>query len=202
MSENKKSQITESDKLAWHDKTSHVLFWTVVVISLAIDLMSKAWAFSLVTLGSRITIIDGWLDFHSIYNRGAVFGLGKGGRWIFIIASVFAIIFIVQLFARTKANQRVLQVLLAFVLAGAIGNMYDRIVFHKVRDFIEITLTIKGVPIWPYVFNFADIILVVGVACLMLGWITGKFDMGCSRCPVATPLVITEEKNISNQRQG
>ncbi len=180
MSENKKEQITGSDKLAWNDVTSQIVFWVFFSVFLAIDLISKSWVFSVMKVGERITVLEGWLDFHAIYNRGAVFGLGQGRRVIFIVASVLAIIFIIQLFAKTKSNQRFLQILLALVLAGAVGNMYDRIMYHKVRDFIEITFTIGEVPVWPYVFNFADIILVIGVGLLMLGWITGKFEMGCS----------------------
>ncbi len=170
-------------------------------MTLAIDLASKAWAFSVMKLGEAITVIPGWLEFRTMYNRGAVFGFGKGGRWVFILASVLAVIFVLQLFARTKPHQRFVHIFLAFVLAGAAGNTYDRIVYHKVRDFIEITLTIKGLAVWPYVFNFADVILVVGVGLLMIGWITGRFETACS-CPVAKPLVITDtEEQQSSQNQ-
>ncbi len=209
MSESKKNQIEESDKQAWRDINAHIVFWSVFAIALAIDLISKAWVFSVLKVGERVSVIKGWFELHAIYNKGAVFGLGQGKQLIFILASVLAIIFIVQLFARTKSNQRALQILLALVLAGAVGNLYDRLMYHKVRDFMEITLTIKNVPIWPYVFNFADVILVVGVVLLMLGWITGKLDMGCecansiscdsdSTIPIAKPLIIKDSNSKNN----
>jgi len=73
------------------------------------------------------------------------------------------------------------------VLGGALGNLYDRILYGKVRDFIFLTLNISGKDIWPWIFNIADVALVVGVFGLLLGWQRRWFEIGGS-LPVARPL--------------
>ena len=81
--------------------------------------------------------IPGWLHFHCTANEGAVFGIGQGNRWLFVIVSVLAIAFLTYLFA-TSGRQRFYQVVLGMLLAGVLGNMYDRIFHGFVRDMIWI----------------------------------------------------------------
>ena len=104
--------------------------------------------------------IPGWLHFEGMANQGAVFGLGQGRRLLFIAISIAAIFFIFYLFS-VSGRQRFYQLILGMLLAGVIGNLYDRIVFHYVRDMIH------GLPRWsklfPYIFNVADSLLCVGV---------------------------------------
>jgi signal peptidase II len=122
---------------------------------------------------ASIVVIPNVLEFNTVYNRGAVFGMGKGLRWVFIGATCFAMIFLLRLFGKSLDNQWVLHSLLGLSLGGAIGNLYDRATIGVVRDFIHITATIGDVPVWPAIFNVADMALVVGIGGLMLGWTFG-----------------------------
>ena len=73
---------------------------------------------------------------------------------------------IFYVFASSRAAQRWLHIWCGLVMAGALGNLYDRIFFGYVRDMIHFTgsIEIGGRSIgWPYVFNVADVYLVVGV---------------------------------------
>ena len=65
------------------------------------------------------------LNFHLSLNDGFVSFTGQ--VWLFVAASVFALAFVMVLFLRSHRSQWVTQVALALVLAGAIGNLYDRI---------------------------------------------------------------------------
>jgi signal peptidase II len=66
---------------------------------------------------------------------------------------------------RSKARQHVLHIALGLIVAGAIGNLYDRVALHGVRDFMRFTVS------WyPFVFNVADALLCIGVPLLMLCW--------------------------------
>ena len=197
MSEKTKNQTTTADR-AWNSPTAQIFFWTVFSGSLIFDLVTKWLAFFTIKPNTVVEAIPGWLIFRITFNEGAVFGLGKGGRWIFIVASILAVGFIIRLFAQSKPKQWILHLLLAMVLGGAIGNLYDRIVYQKVRDFLEIALTVKGVFIWPYIFNVADVILVVGIIGLTLGWITGKFDI-TAPCPMARPICSDDSKPSNEQ---
>ena len=105
-------------------------------------------------------LIPGWLHFDVTANPGAVFGIGPGQRTLFITVSVAAIVFIFYLFA-TSDRQRVYQVILGMLLAGVLGNLYDRLVFGYVRDMIHALPQWPGV--FPWIFNVADSLLCVGV---------------------------------------
>lgn len=107
-------------------------------------------------------------------NKGALFGLGNEGaplhvspdganRFFAIVSIAAALAIVVWSFARRTAGDRLLCIALGLILAGTIGNLYDRIVFHGVRDFLYYYYLIN----WP-VFNLADCCLVVG-AFLLLG---------------------------------
>jgi signal peptidase II len=164
-------------------------FFLVCLIGLALDLWSKAYAFahlalpdSASALPRTVQFIPHWIHFTLTKNHGAVFGLGQGQKPLFLAVSVIAIIFLSYLFATSK-RQRLYQFILGMLLAGVLGNMYDRIVFGYVRDMIhalpgwnwpgawEIPLIHypgAGREVFPYIFNVADILLCVGVGLMIL----------------------------------
>jgi signal peptidase II len=119
-------------------------------------------------------------------NEGAIFGIGQGQRWLFAVVSIAAVFIIWRVFARSGAGQRAFHLALAAVLAGAVGNLYDRLRFGAVRDMIhlfpEVYLpfgwTWPGTDqrgLYPWIFNFADMWLVGGVALLLiLTWRSGS----------------------------
>jgi signal peptidase II len=83
---------------------------------------------------------------------------------LFIAVSALAIAFIVWLFLNSD-RQWLYQIILGMLLAGVVGNLYDRVVFGYVRDMIYVF------PRWgafPYVFNVADSLLCTGVAIMIL----------------------------------
>ena len=116
-------------------------------------------------------LIPGWLHFQVTVNEGAVFGLGQGQRWLFLVISIAAIAFLTYLFA-SSGRQRFYQFVLGLLLAGVLGNLYDRFRFGYVRDMIY------GLPGWqwpgthrevfPWIFNVADVLLCVGVGLIFI----------------------------------
>jgi signal peptidase II len=130
------------------------------VIGIAIDLWTKRLAQHDLQDRAPIRFIDGWLHFEYTQNHGAVFGIGQGQRMLFIAVSIAALAFLTYLFA-TSGRQRIYQFVLGLLLAGVIGNLYDRIAFSYVRDMIH------ALPRWPnlfpWIFNVADSLLCTGV---------------------------------------
>lgn len=116
-----------------------------------------------------IHLIPGWLHFDVTANQGAVFGIGQGQRTLFVAVSVAAILFIGYLFV-TSDRQRVYQIILGMLLAGVLGNLYDRLRFGYVRDMIHALPEkyIFGRPAFPWIFNVADSLLCVGVALMIV----------------------------------
>lgn len=106
--------------------SSHLRLWLIAVFGLGIDLWSKAWAFETLNRGEHKDIIPGVLRMELSLNAGALFGMGTGLAWLFIVASVAALGFVLYLFAGSTKSQRGVHVALALILAGALGNLYDR----------------------------------------------------------------------------
>jgi signal peptidase II len=159
-------------------------FFLTAAIGLGLDLWTKKVAFdhlliSITTTADGIVIprshthefIPGWLHFHVTANQGAVFGKAQGFRWLFIVASIAAIGFLAYLFA-SSGRLRWYQLILGMLLAGVLGNLYDRIVFGYVRDMIYIlpNRTWPGTEreLFPWIFNIADSYLCVGVFLMIL----------------------------------
>ncbi len=112
--------------VALRDFPSHLRFWLPAVAVLWLDLWSKAWAFSTLPSDRARSWIDGFVEFRRSLNDGAVFGSFTGYVGVFIVASLFALGFVFYLFARSRSWHRALHVALAMILAGALGNLYDR----------------------------------------------------------------------------
>jgi len=95
-----------------------------------------------------------------------------------VVTTIVAAIVVVLFFARSRADERWLHLALAFIMAGAMGNMYDRIVHTVVRDMLWL---FPGVPLpfgwtwpggsdqlYPWIFNLADVYLLTGIGVLLV----------------------------------
>ncbi|MBU0638919.1 MAG: signal peptidase II [Planctomycetes bacterium] len=96
------------------------------MIGLALDLWSKDWAFTTLRQGGRRVLIPHVLEFQTMLNPGALFGFGAGQTMLFLGASLLALVLVLWMFAHCSPRRRVLHIALGGILAGALGNMYDR----------------------------------------------------------------------------
>jgi lipoprotein signal peptidase len=140
-------------------------FYGLCLMGLMIDLLSKYTAQYYLEGQYDVAFIPGYIHFKWVLNPGAVFGIGAGMRWLFVVVSVFAFLFLTYLFA-SSGRQRGYQLILGLLMAGVLGNLYDRVFYGHVRDMIW------AFPKWPdffpYIFNVADIFLCTGVALMLL----------------------------------
>jgi signal peptidase II len=146
-------------------------FVLTVFFGLGLDQLTKILAFKeLADWPTGYPFISGWLDFMAVENRGAVFGIGQGQRLLFIVVSIAAIAFIGYLFHCSEKKQWLYQIVLGMLLAGVLGNLYDRAVFGYVRDMIYVFphRQVFGREPFPWVFNVADSLLCVGVGFMMI----------------------------------
>ncbi len=147
---------------------SWIRFLGVAGVGASLDLWTKYLAFK--DLGYHphqppMAIIPHVLWLKTTLNGGAVFGIGQGLSLMFVAISLIAIAFVVYVFFSSHRRHWVVHIALGLILAGAIGNMYDRIFNHgMVRDFILLAH-------WPWIFNIADSMLCVGVPLLVLCWL-------------------------------
>lgn len=190
-----------SGRGAWRSPRAWCALILVLAGTLLIDVASKYWAFEHVAgrpvvldrdelignptsdptrnLPGRTILPWGLLNFKLVVNRGAVFGLAPNQRWFFIGFTAIALIVGLGAFAWiTGPRQWLAHIGIALVLAGGIGNLYDRIVYGVVRDFLHmlpgwnlpfgIAWPGGSTEIFPWVFNIADVSLLVGMGLLLL----------------------------------
>lgn len=174
------------------------LFWLLAAVGLAVDQGSKYLVFAALYndgMGGRVTLVPNLFSLSVAYtpyeetgdgllarlrtisgrhlpvvNKGALFGLGQGNNFLFAVISLAAAVAIVWWSTLgSAAADPWLSSALGLILAGTLGNCYDRIVFDGVRDFLHWYIDIDGQRVfdWP-VFNIADCCLVVGAGLLVL----------------------------------
>ncbi len=143
------------------------LFGIIAAIGLAADQATKLYIDRTMTLYQSIPVIDGLFNIFYIRNRGAAFSFLSNAAWrlpFFIAVSLFASLVILVAFGRLRNDQKLAQVSLAMIFAGAVGNLIDRIRLGEVIDFLDVYWKTNH---WP-AFNVADSLICVGVALLAL----------------------------------
>ena len=140
-----------------------VLFISIALTGAAFDLLTKHLAFKHLRPYEEVGIIDGFFSFGRTFNEGVIFGLFQNNPTFWLVVSVLAVPVILAIFFSVRKPKWIVTIAFGMVLAGTIGNMYDRIVFGAVRDFIKFyNLPWPLMETWP-LFNLADSFIVVGV---------------------------------------
>ena len=165
----------------------YLVFFVIVVGGVAADLATKRFMFDWLEMpgvrGAPFWIWDKALGFETSLNEGALFGMGQGMVWFFSLLSVAAAVAIAwYLFAAGAARQWILTIALSGIMAGILGNLYDRIGLPGLKWHFGNGLHEQNVPVyavrdwilvkfgaWPWPnFNIADSLLVCGA--LLLAW--------------------------------
>lgn len=143
---------------------------TVVPVILVIDQVTKAIVRANIPFG---TVWMPWewlrpvLKFVYWHNTGAAFGLFQNGGTIFGIMAVLVSVFIIVYFPQVPKDEKLMRVALSMQMAGALGNLIDRLVFGPVTDFISVGTFA--------VFNIADSSITVGTGLLILSiWLAER----------------------------
>jgi signal peptidase II len=136
------------------------MIFIVLLIILFLDQLTKFIVAKNLALNQSLPVIKGIFHISLIHNRGAAFGILKSQGPIFILTAIFAII-LIYLDLKKNKHKKIYSISLSLILAGAIGNLIDRLVFGYVIDFLDFR-------IWP-VFNVADSAITVGA--VLLGWL-------------------------------
>jgi len=116
----------QETRRALRDPGSYVRFLGVAALGLTVDLWLKSWAFGTLHQGAQRVLIPNLLELQIMLNAGALFGIGQGQTTLFLIASLFALLLVLWMFVQSSPRRWVLQIALGGILAGAVGNLYDR----------------------------------------------------------------------------
>jgi len=138
----------------------------IVLAIFLLDRVTKIYIIKLAELESVVDIyITSYLNLYLIWNKGIAFGFlsfDNSTVYNLITMIIIIIIFIIMLLIHKSRDKTVY--FLLFILGGAIGNLFDRIYYSSVPDFID--FHINGFH-W-FIFNVADIFVSIGVLCLIL----------------------------------
>lgn len=148
--------------------------WLTVLV-LAIDLTSKVYFDNSLQMYQQIVVIPDLFSWTLAYNTGAAFSFlaDSAGwqRWLFALIAVVVSAVLVVWLKRLGRNDTWLAIALALILGGALGNLYDRIVYGHVVDFILVHWQNR----WYFpAFNFADSAICVGAVMLALDMFKSK----------------------------
>jgi signal peptidase II len=132
----------------------------IVATVIALDQITKYMIVTSFHTHDSIEIFP-FLNIVNVRNTGAAFGMFRSlGSGFFIIISLAAIIFVVNLIMRNAYNF----IGLSLILGGAVGNLIDRLFYGKVVDFIDFSV---GNFHWP-AFNVADSSLTIGIGIILI----------------------------------
>ncbi|MEX2526090.1 MAG: signal peptidase II [Gemmatimonadota bacterium] len=147
---------------------------------LLLDVVTKRWALEALAGGRQLELFGGLVPLTLAFNRGAAFGLSIGNdpRWVFIPLALVATVFLAYLLMQARENDWLRIVSTSMVLAGAVGNLVDRVRWERgVVDFIgPVDL---GFMLWP-IFNVADMAISCGAALLAISFWHEDMELGRS----------------------
>jgi signal peptidase II len=200
-------------------RPSYGFLAVVSLVTLVADVGSKIWAEKkLEGYPGYMDILQNHLAFVLAKNKGGAWGLLQGTnenvrRPFFLLVSAAAIAFIMTLYRRLQPRQHALKWGLPLVLGGALGNVFDRIRYGHVIDFIDYRaewvramndlvvrakIAANSTDHWP-TFNVADIAICIGVGLMAVDMFTArKHRTGLTLPPPPAPAIHAMQSEIAH----
>jgi len=152
-------------------------YYLLALVMISLDQYTKLLALQHLSFAESVPVAS-YLNWTLLFNRGAAFSFlnSAGGwqQWLFGGLAVAVSVGIVVYLWKLPAQARLLSMALSLVLAGALGNVYDRITLGYVVDFIDVYLDSCGALVhffpachWP-AFNVADSAITTGAVLLLI----------------------------------
>lgn len=140
---------------------SAIIWLWLTALVFVLDIATKQIAEAFLNYGEPVYLLP-VLDFTLLYNKGAAFSFlaNEGGwqRWFFTAISLVVSIVLIVWLKKLPRTQLWLPIALALILGGALGNLFDRVLFGHVIDFISVHWEKSYFP----AFNIADSAIIVG----------------------------------------
>ena len=141
------------------------LYSAIVILIFLLDRISKFYILNLAEINNSVDIyLTPFLNLHLIWNKGIAFGLlsfNQSSIYNFITILIVVITFVILIIIIRSNDYRVY--FFMFIFSGSLGNLFDRIYYSAVPDFVDFHLNDFH---W-FIFNVADIFISLGVLCLI-----------------------------------
>ena len=135
-------------------------YLTLIIVLFVLDLVSKNYAENNISFGQSYTTFLPFIDFFLIYNSGIAFGLFDGygdlASNILLIITVIILAYLIRMLIQEKVQ--IAKLALSLIIAGALGNIMDRIADGRVTDFLHLEIANFSF----FIFNLADAFITLG----------------------------------------
>lgn len=136
-----------------------------IVLLVMMDQLSKFFVVTFLKGQNPFILIEGFLSFYYIENRGAAFGILQNSQLLFSIITIIVLLgLIIYLIKNYKTSSTAIKISFTLIIAGAIGNFIDRLRLKYVIDFISFRMFGHDFA----VFNLADSFIVIGTIIIMI----------------------------------
>ena len=142
------------------------IYFIITLLIITFDYIIKLKVKSNMNVGESIKVIGDFFKITYIQNKGAAFGMLQYKQIVFLVVGFITIAFLINLFLKT--NDNITKTSISMVIGWAIGNIIDRLLYGYVVDMFDFS------GVWSYIFNFADVCVVLGVGILALAIIRQK----------------------------
>ena len=147
------------------------IYLIIITVLVAVDQLTKFFVFKNLGNGAHVTCIPNIIDFNTLYNDGAIFGILSGKKWLFIIVTFIGMCLFGYMLKDGDIKLHPFYTIgLLLTMAGALGNFIDRIFIGEVRDFIDFAFMRFAS------FNFADMCMCVGVVMIIIDLLWGDIS--------------------------
>ena len=141
-------------------KSNIILSVILVIVLLGIDLLLK---YLVSTYLTTVNIIDNFFSLTYVLNDGAAFSLFASRTYLLILIALICLFFIIYEL-KNNLDDRMLSIGYSLALAGLLGNFLDRLIDGYIIDYLSFKILGYNYPI----FNFADILIVVGIVIVII----------------------------------
>ena len=137
----------------------------IIFLGLLFDRLAKMWALTSLKESNGVILIKDFFKLEYLENRGAAFGILQNKLILLTLVTLLVISGMIYYIIKYKPKSKFLRISFALIISGALGNLYDRIFYKYVVDFILVHY--KEVYYFP-TFNIADMFVVVGTLILAI----------------------------------
>jgi len=137
----------------------------IIILGLLLDRATKMWASSVLMKIDEIAVIKGFFSLSYLENRGAAFGIFQNKALLLAAVTIIILAGMFYYLIKFKPQSKLLKVSISFIACGALGNLYDRLTYNYVIDFISFHYS--NIYYFP-TFNVADMMVVAGTALMLL----------------------------------
>ena len=147
------------------DKKS--IFYIILgIFLLIIDQIVKINIKDNMVMGDSIKVVNGFFSITYVQNKGAAFGILQNQKFLFLIIGIVMILGLIYMFI--KDEDKITRLSISMIISGALGNIADRLRYGYVVDMFDFHA------IWSYVFNVADICVVLGIILMSIRVFTDR----------------------------